>query len=160
MTWEAIWEKGPSTNFKSLNIFWLKAKFYGILRNYFLSNLPGTGLLEQLENHFQKRLYIFKPFRPLTGLFWKFWRKISEALSKRNCTPTVQGLRENFIWKYIIHQFFWISKNNWTLSRGYSTGCRNNILHDQRNILTKTFRKNAIFTELFLSVSKKLWSFR
>ena len=65
--------------------------------------MHGTGLLEQLENFCEKRLYIFKSFRPLTENFWTSRGKISEALSKRNCTPPVQPFWEFFlkIYKFI-----------------------------------------------------------
>ena len=112
------------------------------------------------RNFLRKVCTIFKPFRHLTEILLIFSQKnIGSVVKTELYDSSATFSRKSLLKNYKCFSFFWISKINCTSSRGYSTGCQNNILRDQRNILTKTFRKNLIFTELFPSVSKKLWSF-
>ena len=109
----------------------------------------------------RKDCTIFKSFWPLTEVFWNFSRKIIGSVVKTELYDSSATLsRKTLLKKNKCFNFFELASIIGLSAEGIQQDAWTKFYLIRERICRKNFRKNAIFFELFLSVSKNFLSFR
>ena len=111
------------------------------------------------RNFLRKVCTIFKSFRPLTEIFLIFSQKNIGSVVKTELYDSSATFSRLF-WKKKCFNFFELARIIGLWAEGIKQDAWTKFSLIRERICRKIFRKNAIFFELFLSVSKNFLSFR